>query len=236
MAAARENIDPREIGRFSGQARYWWDKKGPLQALHDINPLRVGYIREYSGISGKQVLDVGCGGGILSEALAGAGGEVTGIDLSEPVLEAARAHARQSGLNIDYRRVSAETLARESPGRYDIVACMELLEHVPDPQAIVAACAALAKPGGDIFFSTINRTIRSCLLVILAAEYLLGIAEKGTHAFARFIRPDELAAWAEAEGLAVADCSGFMYMPFIRRAWLTRRCGMNYVMHLRKPV
>lgn len=229
-----ENTDHREIGRFSGQARYWWNKKGPLQALHDINPLRLCYIREHGGIAEKQILDVGCGGGILSEALAADGGCVTGIDLSGRVLEAAQAHAGEAGLKIDYRQVSAEQMAEERPKFFDTVVCMELLEHVPDPARIVKACAEMAKPGGDVFFATINRTPASWLLVIMAAEYLIGLAEKGTHAYSRFIRPGELRSWAESAGLVIMDCCGFMYLPFVRRAWITRSTRMNYLMHLRK--
>lgn len=234
MEQTGENADQRELGRFSCQADRWWDSKGPLKALHDINPLRVGYIRQRSGISGREILDVGCGGGILSEALAAAGARVTGIDLSEAVLEAARDHARASGLDIDYLRISPETLAAESPGRFDVVACMDLLEHVPDPASIVSACARLAKAGGEVFFSTISRTWKSYLLVILAAERILGIVEKGTHDHARFIRPEELVRWAENHGLAAGTGAGIMYMPYVRKAWLTRNLKMNYVMHFTK--
>ncbi|MFO7932135.1 MAG: bifunctional 2-polyprenyl-6-hydroxyphenol methylase/3-demethylubiquinol 3-O-methyltransferase UbiG [Thermodesulfobacteriota bacterium] len=227
----RKNTDERELGLFSARAARWWDKKGPMKALHDINPLRLAYIRQKTGISGRQILDVGCGGGILSEALAAGGARVTGIDLSQKVLEAAQEHARVSRLDIDYRRISAEELAERNPAQFDLVVCMELLEHVPRPELIVNDCAALAKPGGHLFFSTISRTWIAYLLVILAAERVLGVAEKGTHDYKRFIRPGELAQWAKNCGLHPAGSSGIMYMPFVRRAWLTRSMKMNYIMH-----
>lgn len=230
----RENTDPRELARFSGQAGRWWDPKGPLQALHDINPLRVGYIRQNSEIAGRNVLDAGCGGGILSEALAAAGARVTGIDLSSDVLAVARRHARDAGLDIDYQQISSKEMAAFMPAAFDVVACMEFLEHVPDPAAVVADCAALVKPGGHVFFSTINRTLAARLLVIFAAERILGIAEKGTHEYNRLIRPEELARWGRDAGLIPADCSGFMYMPIVRKAWLNRSLRMNYIMHFTK--
>ncbi|MBS0013008.1 MAG: bifunctional 2-polyprenyl-6-hydroxyphenol methylase/3-demethylubiquinol 3-O-methyltransferase UbiG [Desulfobacterales bacterium] len=234
MLPERENTDPRELARFSGQAARWWDPKGPLQALHDINPLRVGYIREKSGISGQSILDAGCGGGILSEALAAAGAAVTGIDFSEAVLAAAREHGRASGIDVDYRQAGAESFAREFPESFDVVACMELLEHVPNPASIVSACAGLVKPGGHVFFSTISRTLAARLLVIFAAERILGIAEKGTHEYNRLIRPEELTKWGRDAGLTPADCSGFMYMPILRKSWLTPSLRMNYIMHFTK--
>ncbi|MFP4159714.1 MAG: bifunctional 2-polyprenyl-6-hydroxyphenol methylase/3-demethylubiquinol 3-O-methyltransferase UbiG [Desulfobacterales bacterium] len=227
----RRNTDDGELGRFSARAARWWDKKGPMKALHDINPLRLAYIRQKTGISGRQILDVGCGGGILSEAMAACGARVTGVDLSQEVLEAAEEHASVSGLDIDYRRISAEELAEKTPGRFDLVVCMELLEHVPRPDLIVNACAVLAKPGGHLFFSTISRTWTAYLLVILAAEGFLGIAEKGTHDYKKFIRPGELAQWAKNCGLNRAGSSGIMYMPFVRRSWLTPGMKMNYIMH-----
>lgn len=236
MEEKRPNVDAGEVARFSRQAARWWDKKGPLAVLHDINPLRVGYIRKRSGIKGKTILDAGCGGGILSEALAGAGARVTGIDISGEALAAARRHARASGLAVDYLQATPETLAAQRPNRFDVVACMELLEHVPDPVPVVQACAALAKPGGDVFFSTISRTPLAYLLVILAAERVLGLAEKGTHSYERFIRPGELVKWADACGLVLSDCSGLAYLPFVRKARLTRGTRMNYLMHLKKPL
>jgi len=231
MEQNASNSYPGDLARFSGQASRWWDKKGPLQALHDINPLRVGYISSKSPIKGKKILDVGCGGGILSEALAAGGGRVKGIDLSGEVLLAAKEHALHSGLGIDYCRISVSELARSQPGEFDIVTCMEMLEHVPEPFRIVAACAALVKPGGFAFFSTINRTFAARILVILAAERLLGIAEKGTHEYKRFVRPQELAGWGRDAGLCLAGYSGFMYMPFVRKSWLARSMQMNYIMH-----
>ncbi|MFW6080949.1 MAG: bifunctional 2-polyprenyl-6-hydroxyphenol methylase/3-demethylubiquinol 3-O-methyltransferase UbiG [Desulfosalsimonas sp.] len=231
MDRDRRNTDGRELGHFSAQAARWWDKKGPMQALHDINPLRLAYIRQKTGIYGRHVIDVGCGGGILSEAMAACGARVTGIDLSPEVLGAAEEHARISGLDIEYRLISAEELAEKAPGSFDLVVCMELLEHVPSPESIVNACAALAKPDGHLFFSTISRTWTAYLLVILAAERLLGIAQKGTHDYKRFIRPGELVQWAKNCGLQHAGSSGIMYMPFVRRSWLTPGMKMNYIMH-----
>lgn len=234
MAPAEKNIDDNEIRYFEHHAADWWQRKGSLKALHDINPLRLQYVSDRADIRGREVLDIGCGGGILSEALAAAGGRVTGIDLAPSALSAARAHREISGLSIDYRETSAETLALEMPERFDIIVCMELLEHVPDPGSILAACQRLARPGGDIFLSTINRTWLSALMVIFIAEYVLRIVEKGTHHYHKFIRPRELERWACEAGLQVCGCSGFLYLPFMGRAYLTRSAPMNYMMHLHK--
>ncbi len=231
MASVTENIDHMEIARFSEQARYWWDPKGPLEALHDINPLRLDYIRQRAAIRGRRVADIGCGGGILTEALAGAGAKVTGIDWSESALAAARDHAEKSGLSIDYRHATAESLAKEMPGRFDVVVCMELLEHVPSPQSILSACAALVKPGGHVFVSTINRTLLSRFFVIFVAEQVLGVVEKGTHAYSKFIKPRELAGYAENAGLVEKDGTGYMYLPVLGAAWLWPYKSMNYMMH-----
>ena len=234
MPPAARNIDDREIRYFENHAADWWQRKGSLKALHDINPLRLNYIRKRADIRGRKILDVGCGGGILSEALAKYGGRVTGIDLAPSALSAARAHREVSGLSVDYRQTTAESLADELPGQFDVVVCMELLEHVPDPRSILAACERLAATGGDIFFSTINRTWLARLMVIFVAEYVLHIVEKGTHHYQKFIRPQEIRDWAGETGLDVCDCSGFLYLPFMGRAYLTRSAPMNYMMHLRK--
>lgn len=235
MAAAPENIDPREIARFQSRASVWWDKKGPFSALHDINPLRLAYVKDRMEIKGREILDVGCGGGILSEAMAAAGAKVIGIDLVEEALAAARIHMRTSGVAVAYRRTTAEALAEESPGKFDGVTCMELLEHIPDPGSMIRACAALVRPGGDIFIATLNRTPAAWLLAIVAAEYVLGIVEKGTHTYRKFVRPGEISRTAHAAGLKVKDVSGFYYLPVIGRAGLTRFKKVNYMMHLKKP-
>ncbi len=235
MPSAQYNMDPDEVARFESQASLWWDRKGPLAALHDINPLRLAYIQNRLDIRNKQILDVGCGGGILAEAMAAAGAEVTGIDLAESALSAARTHMGISGVAVDYRRISAEDLAEKSPESFDAVTCMELLEHIPDPASILHACALLVRPGGQVFIATLNRTFAAWLLAIVMAERVLGIVEKGTHAYSKFIRPAKVAEMAKAAGLAVRDVRGFYYLPFIRRTGFTRIQKVNYLMHLSKP-
>lgn len=232
--ADADNIDGDEIRKFSDMAQHWWDRNGDLKALHDINPVRLAYIRDRAGIAGKCVVDVGCGGGLLSEALAAAGGCVTGIDMAAKALRIAAAHARRNGLEIEYRKLSAERFAAVRSGHYDIVTCMELLEHVPDPEALVAACGRLAKPGADLFFATVNRNLPARLLVIWAAERVFGIVRKGTHRYDRFIRPTELAGWGRAAGLTVMDVRGVRYIPFVGIAGLCGSTVLNYMIHFRK--
>lgn len=230
-----DNIDPDQIIHFEQHAQDWWDCQGPLKALHDINPLRLHYIETRSGIDGKSILDVGCGGGLLSESMALKGGQVVGIDMSTASLQAARTHAEKTGVGIAYRQTTAETLAAQTPGAYDLITCMELLEHVPRPDSILNACYQLLKPGGHVILATVNRTLTAYLLVILAAEYLLKIVKQGTHAYRKLIRPVELQAWALAAGLDVRNLSGVLYNPFSGQARLTSLTKMNYLMHLQRP-
>jgi len=235
LSGALANIDEAEISKFGSMAEIWWDRNGPFKILHDINPLRLDYIRRRAELFQRQVLDVGCGGGILSEAMAEAGAVVTGIDMAESALGAARIHMAEKSLQICYRRATVEDLASELRGNFDIITCMELVEHVPDPLSVVKACSMLAKPGGDIFFATINRTWTAYLLVILLAEHVFGIMQKGTHTYRRFIKPFEMKAWAEQSQLECRHISGYRYIPFIRYRSLTRDTRMNYLMHFRRP-
>ncbi|MBA2490390.1 MAG: bifunctional 2-polyprenyl-6-hydroxyphenol methylase/3-demethylubiquinol 3-O-methyltransferase UbiG [Gammaproteobacteria bacterium] len=234
MAPVRPNIDAAEIGKFERLADQWWDRQGQFKALHDINPLRLDYIDGRARLAGRQVLDVGCGGGILTEAMAKRGAAVTGIDLAEASLRAASTHGAQSGLSIDYRHVAVEQLADEQSGTFDIVTCLEMLEHVPDVSATVNACARLTKPDGHIFFSTLNRNPKSFLFAIVGAEYILNLIPKGTHEFARFIRPSELARCARDAGLHPADITGLVYNPITRGYALSHDVTVNYLMHARK--
>jgi len=229
------NVDAEELARFEAAADRWWAPGGEFQALHDINPLRVAYIRHRADLRGTPVLDVGCGGGILAEALAAVGAEVTGIDLGEAALSAARRHARQSGCAVTYRRVAVETLAGEMSGAFPVVVCMELLEHVPAPASVVAACARLTRPGGHVFFATLNRHPLAWLLAIAMAEDVLRIVPRGTHQYRRFIRPRELQRWAQAAGLGEGSFEGMLYLPYLRRAWLVRQTAVNYLAHFRRP-
>ena len=228
------NVDPAELARFAQLAPFWWDRNGVLKSLHDINGLRVGYIDRRAPLRGKRVLDVGCGGGILSEAMAALGADVTGIDAGKDALTVARLHLRQSDLRVDYRLGTAERFAAEAPGRFDVVACMELLEHVPDPGAIVAACGRLAAPGGQVFFATLNRNPKSFLFAIVAAEYLLRLVKRGTHTYQRFVKPVELQRWALASGLRALDLTGLHYNPFTRSYTLGGNSHVNYLMHFRR--
>jgi 2-polyprenyl-6-hydroxyphenyl methylase/3-demethylubiquinone-9 3-methyltransferase len=229
-----QNVDPRELEKFSELAHRWWDPRAEFRPLHEINPLRLDHIDGTAGLEGSRVLDVGCGGGILAEGMAARGALVTGIDLAEKPLAVARLHLMESGLSVDYRLVSAETLARERPGAFDVVTCMELLEHVPDPAATVRACGELARPGGHVFFATINRNLKAYLLAVIGAEYLLRLLPRGTHDYARFIRPSELATMCRAAGLSVADLTGMTYNPVTRVYALGRDTDVNYILHARK--
>lgn len=236
MAESNVNIDEREIARFNAAAPKWWDTRSEFKALHDIQPVRMGFVCEYADPAGRSVLDVGCGGGLMSEGLAAAGARVTAIDMSETALAVARRHLEQSGLSVDYRKATVEAVAREHPGAYDLVTCMELVEHVPDPVSIVRACSRAVKPGGHVFFATVNRTWLSYLLVILASEYLLGIVRKGTHRYHRLVRPSELIRWGRQAGLGRHHLSGLRYIPFGGFASLCASTRMNYLVHFTKPL
>lgn len=228
------NIDKAEIAKFEAMASFWWDRRGGLKALHDINALRLGYINRRTPLAGKAVLDVGCGGGILSEAMASLGAVVTGIDMGATALGVARQHASESGFQVDYLQASAEQFARTRPDRFDLVTCLELLEHVPDPASVVAACKTMVRPGGDVFFATLNRNLKSFLFAIIGAEYILGLVRRGTHTYRRFVKPAELKAWAAQEGLHFMDLTGLHYNPILKRYSLGGNTHVNYLMHFRK--
>lgn len=231
----RLNADPAELARFAAAASRWWDPDGEMRPLHDLNPVRLRYVERAGALAGLAIADVGCGGGLLAEAMARQGARVVGLDLAAELIEVARLHAIEAGVAIDYRVESAEQHARAAAGGYDVVTCMEMLEHVPDPQAIVAALATLVRPGGHVFVSTLNRTPRAYAMAILGAEYVLRLLPAGTHTYAKFIRPSELAAWARAVGLVIVDVAGLEYDPFSRSARLTSDARVNYLIHLQRP-
>jgi 2-polyprenyl-6-hydroxyphenyl methylase/3-demethylubiquinone-9 3-methyltransferase len=227
----RANVDPAEVNKFEELASRWWDPHSEFKPLHEINPLRLNYIDQRAQITGKRVLDVGCGGGILAESMARRGAVVTGIDAGQAPLTVARLHALESGVQVEYRNITAEALAAESPASYDVVTCMEMLEHVPNPASVIAACAQLVKPGGHLFFSTINRTPKGYLFAIIGAEYLLQMLPKGTHDYRKFIRPHEMDGWMRAAALEMRDLSGMSYNPLSRRYSLGKDIEVNYLIH-----
>ena len=228
------NVDPLELEKFSQLAHRWWDPGSEFKPLHDINPLRLDFIDGIAGLRGRRVLDVGCGGGILAEAMAARGARVTGIDLADKPLKVAQLHLLESGLEVEYRLIAPEALAREAPASFDIVTCMELLEHVPDPAATVQACADLARPASHIFFSTINRNLKSYLLAVVGAEYVLKLLPRGTHDYAKFIKPSELAGMCRRAGLEVARLTGMTYNPFTKIYSLGDDTDVNYILHAMK--
>jgi len=234
MVDHHENIDDQELAKFEAMAPIWWDRRGALRALHDINILRTDYIHERAHVSGKNVLDVGCGGGILSEALAALGANVTGIDVGQAPLAVARLHLKKSGQQIDYHLATAESFSEANPERFDVVTCLELLEHVPEPSSVVAACGKLVKPGGDVFFATINRNPKSFLFAIIAAEHILKLVRRGTHVYRKFIKPAELESWADVVDLTFQDLTGLHYNPFLRRYSMGGNTHVNYMMHFRR--
>ncbi len=225
------NADPTELQKFSDLAHRWWDPNSEFRPLHEINPLRLDWIDRHAPLKGKRVLDVGCGGGILSESMASRGATVTGIDLSEKALGVAKLHLLESGRSVDYRLSSAEDLATEEAGSYDVVTCMEMLEHVPNPASTIAACAALVKPGGHVFFSTISRNPKAYLFAVIGAEYILQLLPKGTHDYAKFIKPSELSRWAKAVGLEIDEIIGMSYNPITKVYSLGRDTDVNYLVH-----
>ncbi len=228
------NVDAAEVAKFDALASRWWDPGGDFRTLHEINPLRLDWIRARAGLDGLRVVDVGCGGGILAESMAGLGAHVTGIDMAEGPLAVARLHLAESGAEVDYRRMTAEQLAKDEPGRFDVVTCLEMLEHVPNPAAVINACATLVKPGGHVFFSTINRTPKSFLFAIVGAEYVLKMLPAGTHEYRKFIRPSELEEWARHAGLALADSTGMHYDPLSRGYSLGPGLDVNYLQSYRR--
>ncbi len=231
------NADPQELAKFSDLAHKWWDPESEFRPLHQINPLRLDWIDQFAAISGKNVVDVGCGGGILAESMARRGASVLGVDLADKPLKVAQLHAMEGGVaNLDYRSIAAEDLAVEQPAAFDVVTCMEMLEHVPDPSSIIRACASMARPGGWVFFSTLNRNPKSFLFAIVGAEYLLKLLPQGTHEFSRFIRPAELARWIREAGLELVQFKGLEYNPITRRYWLSEDTSVNYMVACRKPL
>ena len=228
------NADPIELEKFSQLAHKWWDPNSEFKPLHEINPLRLGYIDRHASLAGKTVLDVGCGGGILAESMAGLNANVTGIDLADKSLKVAQLHLLESGKQVDYRKIAVEDLAAEQPGQYDVVTCLEMLEHVPDPHSVIAACAALVKPGGWVFFSTLNRNPKSYLFAILGAEYVLNMLPRGTHDYAKFIKPSELARFCREAGLAVEEVVGMSYDPIGKVYSLGDDTDVNYIIRARR--
>lgn len=236
MTTSTTNVDQGEIRKFEELAARWWDPRSEFRPLHEINPLRLDYIDSIASLAGKRVLDIGCGGGILAEAMHRRGAQVTGIDMGEAPLEVARLHLLESGLDVDYRQMTAEHLAQEEAGRYDVVTCMEMLEHVPNPGSVVRACCQLVKPGGHVFFATINRNPKSYLFAIIGAEYVLRLLPRGTHDFAKFIRPSELGNWCREAGLEGRDLVGMTYNPLTRVYRLDPRdVDVNYILHAVRP-
>lgn len=229
------NADPAELAKFSDLAHRWWDKDGEFRPLHEINPLRLEWIKGICSLEGQQILDVGCGGGILADAMARSGAQVTGIDLASKALRVAQLHALEAQTqNVQYREISVESLALDCPGRFDVVTCMEMLEHVPDPASVVRACATLVKPGGWVFFSTLNRNPKSFLFAIIGAEYVLNLLPRGTHEYAKMIRPSELASYCRPADLDLRHTRGMAYNPLTRRYWLNADTSVNYLFATQK--
>ena len=230
------NVDHAEIAKFEALASRWWDPASEFKPLHDINPLRLDFIDERTGLNGKQVLDVGCGGGILSESMAARGARVTGIDMGEAPLAVARLHLKESGEQVDYQRIPVEQLAAQQPGSFDVVTCLEMLEHVPDPASVIDACSRLVKPGGHVFFSTINRNPKAWLMAIVGAEYILRLLPKGTHEYRKLIKPSELGQWARQAALNIQELTGMHYNPLTQHYHLGPGVDVNYLVHTTRPL
>ena len=235
MNTSRQNVDAAEVAKFDALASRWWDPGGEFRSLHEINPLRLDWIRQHVSLEGARVLDVGCGGGILTESMATAGAVASGIDMAEGPLEVARLHKIESGADVDYQQATAEELAAQIPGQFDVVTCLEMLEHVPSPPQVIASVADLVKPGGHVFFSTINRNPKSFLFAIVGAEYLLKLLPAGTHEYQKFIRPSELESWARAADLELQSSIGMLYNPMTREYSLGQNLDVNYLMYFRRP-
>lgn len=230
------NVEAAEVNKFAELAHQWWDTQGVFKPLHQLNPLRLHYIDSRAALSGKRVLDVGCGGGILSESMAQRGAQVTGIDMAEKSLQVAELHALEANASVSYRCIDVEALAAEMPASFDVVTCMEMLEHVPDPASVVRACAALVKPGGQLFFSTLNRNPKAYLMAVVGAEYVLNLLPRGTHDYSKFIKPSELASWLRQNGLALQHQAGVSYHPLTKQYALTTDISVNYMLHASKEV